>query len=172
MHTKLVLAMHGAPPTDFPERELAEFFSLRTRLEHAQSPQDPATIARYTELETRLRAWPRTSQNDPFYAGSQAISAQLQEQSGYQVFIGFNEFCAPSLDEALDQAAGSGTEQVIVITPMLTRGGEHAERDIPDAIQRAQARHPQTLLRYLWPFEASTVAQFLNEQIQKSIQSK
>lgn len=35
MKTQLVLAMHGAPPNDFPPHKMADMLSLHARLEHA-----------------------------------------------------------------------------------------------------------------------------------------
>jgi sirohydrochlorin cobaltochelatase len=137
MKAVIVLAMHGAPPLDFPEQDLAEFYGLHARLAHGPGAGPAAAERRYFELEEKIRTWPRTPRNDPFYAGSQNLAIELRKASGRKVILGFNEFCAPSLHEALDQAAGQGAEKVIVVTPMVTRGGEHAERDIPDAIERA-----------------------------------
>ena len=81
------------------------------------------------------------------------------------MIVGFNEFCAPSLDEALDQAAARGPVQVRVVTPMMTRGGEHAESDIPAAVEAARGRHPGVAFVYTWPFPVSEVARFLAEQM-------
>ena len=39
MSSIVILAMHGAPPNDFPAREMAEFFALHGRLEHAAGPE-------------------------------------------------------------------------------------------------------------------------------------
>ena len=36
------------------------------------------------------------------------------------VIVGFNEFCAPDLATAFEQAVGQRAERVIVVTPMLT----------------------------------------------------
>ena len=79
--------------------------------------------------------------------------------------MGYNEFCAPSLDRALDQAAAREAEQVIVVTPMMTPGGEHAEEDIPAAIRRAEERHPALAFAYAWPFDVDDVARFLAAQV-------
>jgi sirohydrochlorin cobaltochelatase len=160
----LVLAMHGAPPNDFPRNELAELMGLHNRLERASSTEQALVQSRYSELESRVRTWPRTAKNDPFYAGSTALAEQLEAASGLPVMLGFNEFCAPSLDEALDRAA-SNAERILVITPMMTRGGEHSEQDIPASIQRTQERHPKVRIQYVWPFELSAVARFLAEQL-------
>jgi sirohydrochlorin cobaltochelatase len=81
--TLIVLAMHGAPPNDFPGGELAEYFRLHSAVESAQhsgphqgnvnngngngkaglSSED---LIRYRGLEARIRSWPRTATNDPF----------------------------------------------------------------------------------------------------------
>ncbi len=165
----IVLTMHGAPPNDFPKGEMGEFFSLHARLEHAAGPERAALERRYAELEARMRAWPRTAQNDRFWAASYELAAHLNQATGHEVRVGFNEFCAPDLDEALEQAVARGAERVIVTTPMMTPGGEHAAVDIPAAIRRAQERHPDVSMAYAWPFEVSQVAQFLAEQIRRAI---
>lgn len=165
MREVIVLAMHGAPPKDFPPREMAELFGLHVRLEHAAGPERAGLEQRHAELDARMRAWPRTAQNDPFWAGAQDVAEHLGRATGVDVIVGFNEFCAPTLDEAFDRAAARSAEKVIVITAMMTRGGEHSESDIPAAIDRARGRHPGLSIFYAWPFEAADVAQFLAGQI-------
>jgi sirohydrochlorin cobaltochelatase len=168
MKSVIVLAMHGAPPTDFDKEKVAELFALHGRLQHVSGPQRQALQSRHDELDAQMRAWPRTRENDPFWAASLEMAALLSQAADCQVLVGFNEFCAPSLDEALDQAVAHGAEQITVVTPMMTRGGEHAEEDIPAAIRRAEARHPGVLFRYAWPFEMAEVARFLANQIKKA----
>ena len=169
LRTVIVLAMHGAPPNDFPQRELGELFGLHARLDHTHGPERAMLERRYAELDAKMRAWPRTVQNDPFYVGSQELAGELARMTACPVIVGFNEFCAPSLDEAFDRAVEQGADRIIVVTPMVTRGGEHSEVDIPTAVRRAQERHPQTPFLYAWPFEASEVAQFLAAQIGKFV---
>jgi len=165
MKAIVVLVMHGAPPNNFPEQDMVEFFGLQTRLKGATGAERVALERRHLELNAKMRAWPRTAQNDPFYAGSQELAAHVKKATGCEVIVGFNEFCAPSLDDALNQAIARDAEKVIVITPMMTRGGEHSEVDIPDAVRTAQAQHPETPILYVWPFKVSDVASFLAAQI-------
>ncbi len=132
MNTVIVLAVHGTPPRDFPRGDMAEFFELHNRLEHA-TPQEAARLKnRHDMLESRMRSWPRTAQNDPFWAASQEMAKALQEITGAKIIVGFNEFCAPTLGAALDEAARNGAERVVITTPMLTKGGKHAETEIPE----------------------------------------
>ena len=161
----IVLAMHGAPPLDFPKPELAEFMSLQARCEHAQDEEEKALRMRFKDLEAKMRAWPRTAQNDPFYTGSQDLARHLRRETGLEVEVGFNEFCAPSLDEALDQAASRRAEIIAVITPMMTPGGGHSAVDIPTSIREAEQRHPGKKFLYAWPFASKDIAGFLASQV-------
>ena len=165
MKAVIVLVMHGVPPNDFPEREMAELLGLNARVGGVAGEEREALERRRQKLDAKMRAWPRTAQNDPFYAGSQELAAHLSEATGCEVIVGFNEFCAPSVDGALSHAIARGAEKVIVVTPMMTRGGEHAEVDIPAAVKIAQAKHPGIPIMYAWPFSVSEVASFLAKQI-------
>jgi sirohydrochlorin cobaltochelatase len=165
--TVIVLAMHGVPPSDFPRLELAEFFMLHSRFEHAAASRDPAWT-RYSELERKLRDWPRTKDNDPYYTASFELARELSIAAGCDVVVGFNEFCAPSLDDALDRAVGSGAQRVVVVTPMMTQGGEHSEKDIPGAVERARTRHPEVEFVYAWPFPVPDAARFLANQVSRA----
>jgi sirohydrochlorin ferrochelatase len=161
----IVLAMHGAPPLDFPESERAEFMILHSRLGHTSAAMTSDQKLRYDQLEAKMRTWPRTGQNDPFYAGSQELARHLRQESGLEVLIGFNEFCAPGLDEALERAAAREAGKIVVLTPMMTHGGEHSAVDIPEAIRRAQQKFPRQKIVYAWPFATEDIARFLASQI-------
>ena len=165
MKTIIVLAMHGVPPNDFPKGEMAELMALHGRLGHGVESERVSLERRHAEIDARIRAWPRSARNDPFYVASQDLAEHLSGATGCEVIVGFNEFCAPALDEALDRAMLQRPDKVVVLTPMMTRGGEHSEVHIPQAIRWVQGKYPDTPIVYLWPFEVSEVANFLATQI-------
>ena len=167
MKTIVILAMHGSPPKDFPPRELGEFFGLHARMESAPRSMDAASRERYAELDQKIRAWKRTSENDPFYAGSLALASNLAETSGLETRLAFNEFCDPPLGTAIHQAAAEGAKRIVVVTPMMTAGGEHAEVEIPAELERLKAELVGIELIYAWPFHPREVAQFLTAQVQR-----
>ena len=163
--TAIVLAMHGEPPRDFPRDELARFFRLQAELMVAEPERRPPLRAAYEELERRLRTWPRTAANDPFFAGAHALAQELGRQTGCPVVVGFNEFCAPTVEESVEQAVREGARLVLVVTPMMTPGGRHSEAEIPALVRQAAARHPSVQFIYAWPYSLSAVAALLAEQV-------
>jgi sirohydrochlorin cobaltochelatase len=173
LDTVIVLVMHGVPPSDFPKEEAREYFRLHGEHDadgahsHAESERPSEAHRRYEELDRKMRRWPRTGANDPYHAGSLRLADQLRRATGQEVVLAFNEFCGPNVDEALDQAAALGAENVIAITPMMTSGGGHSEVDIPQAIEAARGRHPRVRFTYAWPFRDDEIAGFLAAQISR-----
>jgi sirohydrochlorin cobaltochelatase len=166
MSVALVLAMHGVPPKDFPQHELRELFSIHAQLEHHHGGETDMH-RRHAELHAKMRAWPRTEENDPYHAASHWLAGHLRDETGQSVFVGFNEFCGPSVEEAIDLAVEGGAARIVVITTMMTTGGEHSEKDIPGAIDRSREKHPNVVLDYAWPFELPDVAKFLAHHVAK-----
>lgn len=166
----IVLAMHGEPPNDFPRDEFASFFALHARLHYAGAKIDEDLHHRYAALDAKMRAWPRTAENDPFHAASLQMAKQLREITGLEVVVGFNEFCGPTVEEAIEEAVAREAGSIVVTTPMLTPGGIHAEIQIPALVREAQQKHADISIRYAWPFDLSEVAQFLAKRIHQESQ--
>jgi sirohydrochlorin cobaltochelatase len=171
MDMVIVIAMHGMPPKDFPSSDLREFFLLHGQLQSAPGSLSDAPKRRYLQLHEKMRNWPRSPENDPFNAAATELALLIREELSCPVHVGFNEFCAPSLDEAITSAASRDPLRILIVTPMLTRGGEHAEIDIPDAIDRARKRYPNIHFVYCWPFDHRDVAHFLAGQIHRFFDS-
>lgn len=167
MKTAVVLAMHGMTPKDFPADEKKEYFSLRAKL--GESPfADPKTPEQYRleELEFKLRRWPRHEGNDPFAVASFALAASLQEKSNLDVFVGFNEFCFPDIHQAVDLAVRRSARRIMVVTPMVTRGGNHSEEEIPSVVAEVQQKYPDVEIHYAWPYMMDDIADFLSKHLQ------
>lgn len=169
MKTTIVLAMHGAPPSDFPRDELRELMGLHARIEHASGPELEGLKERHDDLEEKMRAWPRTRENDPYFAGSMDLAEAVHKASVLPVVVGFNEFCGPSLDEAIATAIEEGAERIIVVTPMMTRGGGHSEKDIPQVVERARRNNPEIDITYVWPLDIDAIGRFLAEQVRSRL---
>jgi sirohydrochlorin cobaltochelatase len=161
----IILAMHGAPPHDFPTNETVELFNLHTRLEHAGENESLTMRERYDHLDEKMRSCPRNPDNDPFHTRSVDLARHLHEVTRQEVILGFNESCSPRLEEAFEQAVEGNSVKIFVVTPMMTRGGEHSEVDNPAAIERLKTEFPDIPVEYVWPQDSSKVAKFLSDQI-------
>jgi sirohydrochlorin cobaltochelatase len=157
--------MHGVPPKDYPKQELAEFFSLHGRFQHSASMQKSPQMERYLYLSEKMKKWPRSEQNDPFYSTSQELAQRLSLETGNEVMVGYMEFCAPEAMDVLEEAAKCRPDSIVVVTPMMTRGGDHSEVEIPAVVKRFQERHPEIKVIYAWPFSLTDIARFLARQI-------
>lgn len=166
MKQAVVLAMHGSPPRDFPREDLRDLHRLHGVVEGGGPPSE-ADRRRHEEIEKKLLEWERTPENDPYGAASHDIAARMETLLGVPVVAAFNEFCGPDLGTAFRTLAESGTDAIVVVTPMMTPGGAHSERDIPAAIERARAAFPAVRFEYRWPFDRDAIAAFLADQVRR-----
>lgn len=140
MRCAVVVAAHGIPATDYPPRRVGLLMALEFS---GQLAERFGVLRRWREaLEREVRTWPRTPENDPYKSAVDELCRGLSVRIGWPVFAAYNEFCAPTVDQALDQAVAAGAERVVVLPTMLVRANEHTEKEIRDAVAGATARYP------------------------------
>ncbi|MDP3704035.1 MAG: CbiX/SirB N-terminal domain-containing protein, partial [Candidatus Omnitrophota bacterium] len=128
---------------------------------------------RAAELDAKIRGWPRHEGNDPYKAGLERLAAVLKPLIPTELFaIGYNEFCQPSIAEAIAGVIRQGATRVVVLPTMMTPGGVHSERDIPRALDEVRRAHPGVTIDYLWPFDLASVAQLLAEHVRRTLTRK
>lgn len=153
--TALVLAMHGTPPIDLPNLIMMEFMMAKAGM---------GERAKYLKIEKKIRDWPRTDK-DAYWVGAQKMGDVMGKMTGSKVIVGFNEFCAPSLAEAFDEAIGGKAQKVLVLSPMWEPDNPHSDSDVPIAIRRAQKKFPKVAFVYAWPFSYDKTVPFLRDQL-------
>lgn len=162
----LIVVGHGAPPLDAP-RELVARLKM---LESKRRAQGAAMSPEERDLDAKLRGWPRHPGNDPYAQGFEALVAAVRDQvPGALVLSAYNEFCAPSLEDAVRDAVARGHASVFVVPSMLTPGGVHAEVEIPETLAALREELPGVTLRYAWPFDLQAVAALLVEHTRRLI---
>ena len=160
----VVLVGHGGIAKDCP----AELVSKLKRLEAQRRAAGTIPSAEEQELDATIRRWPRTAATDPYRAGLEAVGAALRPLLNGALFaLAYNEFCTPSVAEAIEDLIRQGATHITVVTTMFTPGGAHSEMEIPEILHGLRARHPEIAIQYAWPFDASTIAQILNEQVRR-----
>jgi sirohydrochlorin cobaltochelatase len=162
MKKAVLLIGHGSPAADTPREMVRELKQLE---EERQRARLPAMTPREKEVDAKVRYWPRTPKTDPYKQGLETIQASLAKRMpGCDVAVAYNEFCAPSIDEAVERLVQEGHDRIVFVTTMFTRGGVHAECEIPWEMKGAQGRHPTVRFSYAWPFDADGVADLLARQ--------
>jgi sirohydrochlorin cobaltochelatase len=158
----VILVGHGGIPKGCPQ----ELVTKLKRLEGQRRAAGTPISAEEYELDTRIRQWPRTPETDPYQSGLEAVAAQLRAHLGEVLFaVAYNEFCAPTLEDSVEDLIKKGATHITVITTMLTPGGSHSEIEIPEILDHMRPQHPEVELRYAWPFDLSMVAKLLQEQV-------
>lgn len=160
----VVLVGHGGIPKDCPQ-------DLVTKLKRLEAQRRAATLPPSQEeidLDRRIRRWPRTSATDPYQSGLVAVAEALRPHLDGALFaVAYNEFCAPTLEEAVHDLVGKGATRITVLTTMFTPGGSHSEVEIPEILERLRPQYPGIELRYAWPFDLQLVAKTLVEQLRR-----
>jgi len=165
--TGVILVGHGAAPLDCPRQLLTELKRLQAERLGRGGPDSPMS-PREAELYRRIRSWPRSAQNDPYWAGLNEVASKLQLFLGSaKLRVAFNELCAPNLQEAAEELVGSGCRKIVVCTVMTTRGGSHSEFEIPQIVEKLKARFPEVEIVYAWPFDPVQVAELYARHLHK-----
>jgi sirohydrochlorin cobaltochelatase len=163
--TAVELIGHGAPALDCPPYDVFKLRQLTAR----RRALGGAPTEEEQEIERRVREFPRTPDNDPYRAGLEAVAAELRGRVTEEtaVALAFSEYCDPTLEQAVGDLVGQGYDRIVVVPSMMTPGGVHSERDVPDAIHRIAPRFPSLQLEYAWPFDSGAVADLLAEQLSR-----
>jgi len=160
----VILVGHGGIPKDCPPDLVTRFKRLEAQRRALKLPPSPEEL----ELDRTIRRWPRTASTDPYQHGLQAVAEKLQSRlDGLLFAIAFNEFCAPTLEEAVEDLIKQGAMQITITTTMVPPGGSHSEIEIPGTLAHLRSQHPSVDLRYAWPFDLDLVANTLAEQLRR-----
>lgn len=162
----VVLIGHGGTPSDIPKPMVGELKRLEGE---RQARRETALSPREAELDKIVRAWPRTPETDPYKFGVEEILAALAPKlAGRKVVAAYNEFCAPSVEDAIEGLVKEGFTRIRLISTMFTRGGVHAEYEIPALVLTERKKHPGVAIDYAWPFDADFIAGFLAAQLDRA----
>jgi len=158
----VILVGHGGIPKDYP----GDLVTKLKRLEGQRKAAGASMSKEEHELDQKIRLWPRTPETEPYQAGLDSLAAHLQPLLDSTHFsTAYNEFCTPTLSEAIEQQIADGAKDITVISTMFTPGGSHSEFEIPQEMAELRQKHPDVTLTYAWPFDLGKVAEMLSEHL-------
>lgn len=109
----VVLVGHGGVPKDCPQDLVTRLKRLEAQRRAAKLSPSPEEL----ELDAKIRRWPRTPATDPYQSGLEAVAVQLRRQLNDVLFgVAYNEFCAPTLEEAVEELIRKSATHIIVTT--------------------------------------------------------
>jgi sirohydrochlorin cobaltochelatase len=160
----VVLVGHGGIPKDYPQ----DLITRLKRLEAQRRASGNPMSTEEAELDAKVRNWPRTQDTDPYQAGLEALAAHMKPLLNGTLFaVAYNEFCGPTLPEAVENLIRQGAQSITVVSTMFTPGGSHAEFEIPEEMDELRRHHPGITLTYAWPFNLTQVSQMLVDHIDR-----
>lgn len=160
----VVLVGHGGIPKDCPQDLVTKLKRLEAQRRAAKQQPSQEEL----ELDQKIRRWPRTKETDPYQSGLEAVGAMLRPHLNGMLFaMAYNEFCTPTLEEAVEDLVKQGVTSITVLTTMFTPGGSHSEVEIPEILDHLRPLYPAVELRYAWPFDLQLIAKTLSEQLRR-----
>ncbi len=158
----VILIGHGGLPSDIPREIVEDFMKIH---KHRLRTGTHIT-SKEMELDSVIRNWERTPESDPYKFGLESLATHLAPRlDGYILKTAYNEFCYPSIEQAADELAEENVSEVILITTMITPGGSHSEREIPEEVEALRLKYPKINFQYAWPYNLDIFSKLLSEHI-------
>ena len=158
----VILIGHGGLPSDIPKEIVEDFMKVHKQRVRTGTP----ITLKEKELESAIRNWTRSPATDPYKYGLEKLAAHLAPQlEDYILMTAYNEFCYPSIEQAADVLAEKGVTQVILVTTMITPGGSHSEKEIPEEVEALQLKYPNIDYQYAWPYDLDIFSNLLANHI-------
>jgi sirohydrochlorin cobaltochelatase len=161
-NTAVLLVGHGGWPSDCPE----ELAGKLKRLENKRRRENLLPSAEELDLDSIVRAWPRTPETDPYKYGLELLASRLAERlNNYSMGLAYNEFCDPTIAKAAGRLVQEGAQSIIIVPTMFTPGGSHSEKEIPEEMELLQRQYRDVNFIYAWPFDMDRAAGMLEDHV-------
>ena len=164
----VILIGHGGLPADIPKEIVEDFMKLHK----TRARMGTEITSKEKELESTIRNWERTPESDPYKSGLEKLASHLAPKlGGFILKTAYNEFCYPSIEQAAHELVNEGVTEVILITTMITPGGSHSEKEIPEEVEALSLNYPNVSFQYAWPYDLEAFSILLSGHINNFTQT-
>ena len=158
----VILIGHGGLPSDIPKEIIEDFMKVHKQRIRTGTP----ITEKEKELDNVIRFWTRSPSTDPYKYGLEKLAAELAPRlEDYILITAYNEFCYPSIEQAAVVLAEKDITEVILVTTMITPGGSHSEREIPEEVEALRLKYPKVNFQYAWPYDLAIFSNLLADHI-------
>ena len=160
----VILIGHGGLPSDIPKEIVEDFMKVHKQRVRKGTP----ITSKEKELDNVIRSWARSPETDPYKYGLEKLAEQLAPRlKDYILITAYNEFCYPSIEQAADVLVEKDITEVILVTTMITPGGSHSEREIPEEVEALRLKYPNVNYEYAWPYDLGIFSDLLAGHINR-----
>jgi len=161
-----VIVGRGDIPTDFPRKELGEYFALKAKIISGEILSKEESD-RFEELNESLRKWKRNNRNDEYWEGFFDVISHIMRNAGSPVYFAFYQYCSPSITEAIGRAVKNKCKRIILVPAMFIPGDRMCELEIKERVEFSKILYPEAEIIYAWPYPEEEVANFIIKQIER-----
>ncbi|MBT6661882.1 MAG: hypothetical protein HOB58_01830, partial [Nitrospina sp.] len=105
----VILVGHGGLPSDIPSEVVEKFMRVHKGRIKSGGPITDHEI----ELDTTIRKWERTPENDPYKTGLESLASHMEAMlEGYVLKTAYNEFCYPGIEDAVDELSKENVTKI------------------------------------------------------------
>jgi len=158
----VILVGHGGLPSDLPSGIVEKFM----RLHKSRVKAGTEITSEEIELDNTIRRWERSPETDPYKSGLEDLAVHMEPLlKNFILKTAYNEFCYPTIEEAIEELASKSVSKIILVTTMITRGGSHSEQEIPEELEVLRKKFKDIEIQYAWPFDIDTFALFMSTHV-------
>ena len=158
----VILVGHGGLPSDLPSGIVEKFM----RLHKSRVKAGTEITSEEIELDNTIRRWERSPETDPYKSGLEDLAVHMEPLlKNFILKTAYNEFCYPTIEDAIEELASKSVSKIILVSTMITRGGSHSEQEIPEELEALRKKFKDMEIQYAWPFDIDTFALFMSTHV-------
>ena len=109
----VILVGHGGLPSDIPSEVVEKFMRVHKGRIKSGGPITDHEI----ELDTIIRKWERTPENDPYKTGLESLASHMEPMlEGHILKTAYNEFCYTGIEDAIEELSKENVTKIIIVT--------------------------------------------------------
>lgn len=161
----IIFIGHGSVPYDFTQEKLKRYFLLRSK--KMKNEMNDEEGKEFLNLERELNYFERNKVNDPHYFFHKKLKDEIEKELNIKTIFAFNKFCAPGLEEVIEEIVKNENNSEIYVVPTMFTGGRHTDEEIKEDIEKIKRKFKDLRINYLYPFKFEYIKELFKKHIEE-----